>query len=322
MPLSMKRPPPAPGAPPVAHGGGVEDLRLQDLATFLNVHRTGSVTALAREVGVSPSQVSKAIARLEAVLRVRLFTRGARGVALSSAGRRVLPTFEQMVALSRSLGRRDKSPEMELTIAAPSSLLPVLLPRVVNALPQTRVRGIELPGPLLRGYAAEELFDIALLSGAVTGLPSKWVSVRVGEFRKSLLASPAMAKKLGPRPTVAQVRAAPFVGPIAYDGGKYVPSTDDCPLGLDERTVASEVGTMALALLVASECGHLLFGPVIAAQRELETGALVELRVPGWNVTEELFLACDAERVRARDQTAILEAMRAALAAVPQPGGG
>jgi len=303
-----------PGAAPYPHGAGVEDLRLQDLATFLNVHRTGSVTALAREIGVSPSQVSKAIARLEAVLHVRLFTRVARGVALSSAGRRVLPTFEQMVTLSRSLGRAEASPDGDLTIAAPSSLLPAIFPRVVNALRRTRVRGIELPPPLLRGYAAEELFDVALLSGGVTGLPLKWESVCIGEFRKALLASPAMAKRLGPRPTLAQVRAASFVGPIAHDGGKYVASTDDCPLGLEARTVASEDGTMALALLVASECDHLLFGPVIAAQREIECGALVELRVPGWNVTEELFLASDAERVKARDQTATIDAMRAALA--------
>jgi DNA-binding transcriptional LysR family regulator len=321
-PVSSKRPSLRPGASPPSHGGAVDDLRLQDLTTFLHLHRTGSVTALAREIGVSPSQVSKAVARLEAVLHVRLFTRGARGVALSPAGRRMLPMFEQMVELARALGRAEKSPVTELTIAAPSSLLPPILPRVINALPLTRVRGIELPSTLLRGYAAEELFDVALLSGGVTGLPTKWVSVRIGEFRKSLLASPVLAKKLGPRPTLAQVRAEAFVGPIAYDGGKYVPSTDDCPLGLEERTVASEVGTMALALLVASECGHLLFGPVIAAQREIESGALVELRVPGWTVTEELFLACDAERVMARDQTAIVAAIREALDDVSTHGAG
>src|SRR5690348_14166528 len=33
--------------------------RLPDIATFLKVHRTGSITGAARELGVTPSQVSK-----------------------------------------------------------------------------------------------------------------------------------------------------------------------------------------------------------------------------------------------------------------------
>ncbi len=295
------------------HVDGVEELRLHDLLTCLNVHRTGSVTAAARELGVTPSQVSKAIARIEGALRLRLFTRGPRGIGLSSAGRQVLPKLEQVATLLRSLGRAERAPEGELTIAAPSSLLPPILPRIINALPGMRVRGIELPPALLRGYAGEELFDLALLPGAVTGLPSKWVTTRIGELRKSLFASPSVARKLGPQPSLEQLRTASFVGPIVYDGGKFVSSTDDCPLGLEDRAVASEVGTMALALQIATECGHLVFGPAIAAHRELREGTLVELNVKGWSVSETLYLACDAERVLARVQTTIVAAIQAAL---------
>jgi DNA-binding transcriptional LysR family regulator len=292
---------------------GLEELRLQDLLTFLNVQRLGSVTAAARELGVTPSQVSKAVARIEAGVRLRLFVRGPRGISLSSAGRQVLPKLEQIATLLRSLGRAGRAPEGELTIAAPSSLLPPILPRVIKALPGMRVRGIELPPALLRGYAGEELFDVALLPGAVTGLPSKWASTRVGELRKSLFASPSVARKLGHELTIEQLRAAPFVGPIVYDGGKFVSSTDDCPLPLEERAVASEVGTMGLALQIAATCGQLVFGPVIAAHREIAEGTLVEVPVKGWNVHETLFLACDAERVLARVQTAIVETVRAVL---------
>jgi DNA-binding transcriptional LysR family regulator len=301
-------------------GEGIEELRLQDVLTFLDVHRTGSVTAAARALGVTPSQVSKAIARIEAGVRLRLFTRGPRGLSLSSAGRQALPKLEQIAALLRSLGRAGRAPEGELTVAAPSSLLPPILPRIIRALPGMRVRGIELPPALLRGYAGEELFDVALLPGAVTGLPSKWASTRIGELRKSLFASPGVARGLGPAPTIEALRAAPFVGPIVYDGGKFVSSTDDCPLPLEERSVASEVGTMGLALQVAASCGHLVFGPAIAAHREVAAGTLVELNVEGWNVSETLFLACDAERVLARVQTAIVETVRALLDGALEPG--
>ena len=62
----------------------ISELHVADLTTFLAVRRAGSVSTAARELGVTPSQVSKAIARLEATLRVRLFSRGARGVAADS----------------------------------------------------------------------------------------------------------------------------------------------------------------------------------------------------------------------------------------------
>jgi DNA-binding transcriptional LysR family regulator len=297
----------------------VQELRLPDLSTFINVYRTGSITSAARELGVTPSQVSKAITRLEKALRLRLFNRGTRGIALSAEGSQMLPQLEQMLMLARSLGRIEKAPEGELTLAAPSSLLPPILPGLIKALPRMRIRGIELPPALLRGYAAEGIFDMALLSGSTAGFPPKWASVRIGELRESVMGSPAVARKLGPRPTPDQIRAASFVGPIVYDRGKFVASTDDCPVGLGERTIGAEVGTMSLALRVAAECDHVVFGPLIAAQRELKDGSLVEIKVRGWNLSEALYLVCDAERVLARVQVKIVETIRSQLDDIPEP---
>jgi DNA-binding transcriptional LysR family regulator len=73
------------------------ELRVRDLNTFLAVKRSGSVSSAAREQGVTPSQVSKATSRLEAVLRLRLFSRGARGVMLNDQARIVLPYIEAAV---------------------------------------------------------------------------------------------------------------------------------------------------------------------------------------------------------------------------------
>jgi DNA-binding transcriptional LysR family regulator len=291
------------------------------VTTFLNVCRTGSITGAARELGVTPSQVSKAITRLEAALHARLITRGARGSGLSAMGRQLLPRLQQVVSLMQSVTRVDGPPDGEITIAAPSSLLPFILPHVINALPRMRVRGLELPAELLRSYSADDLFDAAVLPGGMTGLPSKWANVRIGELRKSLFASPQVAAELGPAPTMDQIRARPFVGPVARDGSEFVQSSDNCPLSASERTLGSEVATMDVALRVAASCGQLVFGPVIAAEREVAEGTLVELQVPGWNVSEEVFLACDVERVLARVQTRIVSAVRAALFDVPDTNG-
>lgn len=287
--------------------------RLADIATFLKVHRTGSITGAARELGVTPSQVSKAIMRLEAAFGGRIVTRGARGIGLSAMGRQVLPRLQQVVALMASVPRVGDPPDGDLTLAAPSSLLAPILPRVVNALSRMRVRGLELPAELLRGYSADELFDVALVPGGTNGLSTRWSSTRIGTLRASLFGSPEVARALGPSPTVDDVRKIPFVGPIARDGGDFVQSNDHCPLAMSERKIGSEVGSMDMALRMAARCNQLVWGPVIAAQRELTEGTLVEIPVAGWETSEELFLVCDVERVLARVQTQIVSAVRAAL---------
>jgi DNA-binding transcriptional LysR family regulator len=298
------------------------DLRLSDLSTVIEVSRAGAVTSAAHHLGVTPSQVSKTISRIESALKARLFTRGVRGVALSPVGRQMLPRIEEMMALSRSLGGAEKPAEGELTIAAPSSLLSPLLPSVVRALPRMRVRGIDVPEALLRGYASDEIFDLALFPGSIPGLPKKWANVCVGELRMSLLTSPLLARRLGPRPTIEQVSRAPFVGLVAYDGGKRMTIRDDGPLPLEGRTIASEVATMDLALRVAATCDHVVFAPVLSALEELARGTLVELDVGGWNVSEPLFLACHTERLLARTQRAIVEVVGEALERANASGGG
>ena len=62
---------------------------LPQLSVFQVVARLRSFSAAARELGVSPSAVSQSIRQLEEALRVVLFTRTTRRVALSGPGRRL-----------------------------------------------------------------------------------------------------------------------------------------------------------------------------------------------------------------------------------------
>ena len=63
---------------------------LPQLQTFLVAARRRSFSAAARELGVSPAAVSQSVRQLEEQLRVVLFTRTTRSVALTDAGRRLL----------------------------------------------------------------------------------------------------------------------------------------------------------------------------------------------------------------------------------------
>jgi DNA-binding transcriptional LysR family regulator len=294
----------------------ISELHVADLTTFLAVRRAGSVSVAARELGVTPSQVSKAVARLETTLRVRLFSRGARGVALSDQARLALPHIEAAVASLQLLEHRDAPSITELTVAAPSYLISSFLPAIACCQPQLNVRGIELAPSLVRAYAPENVFDLAILAPSADRMPVTWVSVRVGEIRSALFGSPELAKELGPFPTsVDKLRSVPFVTPIYNADGRYFSVEDDCPLTLAERKRGHSAQTIGIALELAAQTGQLVFGPVVSARRLIATGALVEIPVRGWSVREPLYVSCNADRMMAKVQTAVVRAMREASVA-------
>jgi DNA-binding transcriptional LysR family regulator len=245
---------------------------------------------------------------------VKLLTRGARGVALSEAGRRLAPRVEETVAQLRGLQRAEPEARRELTIAAPSWLALAIVPRLLETIRDVRVRSIELPPPLVRAFAAEDIFDMALLPGPVGRLPGTWTATRAGELRKGLFASTAVARRLGPMPIApSKLRGVPFVAPIYNADGTFVPVDDDCPMPLGDRTIGVEAQTFGLGLELAARCGQLVFGPVIAARAFVARGELVEIKVRGWNERDELHVACESRRVLARVQAQALSAVTKAL---------
>jgi DNA-binding transcriptional LysR family regulator len=307
---------------------GLSEVRVGDLVTFLAVQRSGSITSAARELRVTPSQVSKAIARLEEHLHLRLLSRSSRGVALSETGQRILPHVEGALTRLRMVRRIDGEGEIELSVAAPSYLIGVFLPRLATSLAraqhggdaaasQMRVRGIELPPALIRALAAQNVFDVALLPSSAERLPASWTSEQAGELKKSLFGTPAMQKRLGPGPVAAdRLRDIPFVCPIYNAEGAFVAVDDDCPLSHSERRLGHEAQTIGLALELAARTDQLVFGPVVAARRHLGEGSLVEIRVRGWNVTEPLHIACNGDRVLSRVRAAALKAVHEELTGI------
>ena len=292
----------------------VADLRVADLLTFLAVVRSSSLTAAARERRVTPSQVSKAITRVEAHFARKLIERGSRGVVLSEAGRLLAPALEAVVTQLESA--RAASPDgAEITLGAPSYLQTSLLPVLGAAAPNVRVRAFELPPSLLRANAQDDGFDILLLPGGGEHLPASWVGEEVGTIRRGLFASPALRQQLGkgavPLERLAEV---PFIIPIFRQQGRVVPVDDDFPLPRSQRKIGHQVQTFLVGLEVAAQTEQLAFGPAIAAQRHVASGALVEIPIAGYAVTEPLTFACNVDRVSARLRTAFGTALRSAMA--------
>jgi DNA-binding transcriptional LysR family regulator len=279
--------------------------------TLLAVQRTGSISGAARELRVTPSQVSKAMVRLERHFGMRLLSRGARGVAPTAAGRQVLPRIANAVEELRATSgvREHQSATLELTLAAPSYLIAQVLPAVATLLPRARIRGVELAPAYLRAYVAENIFDVALAPGGIQNRPAAWTSDRATALRFVLAARPSFAARLGQLPlTVDRVRSLPFIGPTRTGGDRFVAVSDDCPLTPEERWIAHEAQTIGAALEFASRTDHLVFGPRLAARRFFDTGALVELPVVGWDVREPLYVVCNGDRVLSRVQAAVIQA--------------
>ncbi|MDC8772304.1 LysR family transcriptional regulator [Roseateles albus] len=103
---------------------------LPDMAMFACVVEAGSFSAAARQAGVSPSAASRQVARLEALLRVRLLERTTRKLRLTEAGAAAYAHCQQMLAAAREVmalsdsGLADKA-------SAPSGLLRVSCPKAI-----------------------------------------------------------------------------------------------------------------------------------------------------------------------------------------------
>jgi DNA-binding transcriptional LysR family regulator len=293
------------------------ELRLADLVTLLAVHRTSSISGAARELRVTPSQVSKAMVRLERHFGTRLLSRGARGVAPTAAGRQMLPRIASAVEqLRASSGLREdqEQPLIELNVAGPSYLVSQVLPAIVEHLPGSRVRGLELVPAYLRAYVAENVFDVALAPGGIQSRPAAWTSDRVTTLRMALLARPSFVARLGPLPlTVERVRPLPFVGPTRAGGDRFVAVHDDCPLPREERWIAHESQTVGGALEFAARTDHVLYAPRLAAKRFLAAGLLVDVPVAGWDLREPLYVVCNGDRVLARARAAVIQAVQDVL---------
>lgn len=77
--------------------------RLADMAVFAQVVEAGSFSDAARQLGLTPSAVSRQVARLEAALRVRLLERTTRQLRLTDAGSAALANCQTLVAAAREV---------------------------------------------------------------------------------------------------------------------------------------------------------------------------------------------------------------------------
>jgi DNA-binding transcriptional LysR family regulator len=293
----------------------LDDVKLSELNTFVHVARSSSLSAAARELGVTPSQVSKSLARLESRLRTKLLTRTARGVRLTEQGLKLLPKLQELSSILRGLGTRSTSETQTMTIAAPSYLASTVVPRLVEKTPTVRWRVQESGAALLRASMPEHAFEFALFFGHAEKPPAGWVGGPVGKIRNGLFARPSLAAQLG-KGAVASSKLSDrqFVMPLRSSTVAVTPNDDGCPIPISERRVGTEVLTFAVGLEVAAHSEQLVFGHVFAAARFVQAGLLVEVPIKGWSNYDTVLLF-SSETVLARVEREVRSAATAVLEA-------
>jgi len=96
---------------------------LNDMVTFARVVEAGGFSEAARQMGVSKSHVSKAIARLELSLGVRLLNRSTRGLSVTEIGaafhEHCIRITEEAAQAAEVVGRLQSEPRGVLRVPAP-----------------------------------------------------------------------------------------------------------------------------------------------------------------------------------------------------------
>jgi DNA-binding transcriptional LysR family regulator len=167
--------------------------RFAAMATFVRVAELGSLSAAARELGLTQPAVSQQIAGLERHLRIRLFHRSTRKLALTASGEtylaRARPILDEVAELEDDLLSLSRELKGSLRVQAPSGLgQKHLAPLVAEFHRRHPALTVELT---LGDHVAdliEEGVDVAFRLGTLAS--SGLVARKLGSVSRILVASP------------------------------------------------------------------------------------------------------------------------------------
>ncbi|WP_330232681.1 LysR family transcriptional regulator [Nocardia sp. NBC_00508] len=258
---------------------------LNQLRTFLAVHRAGSITAGARMVGLSQPTVTGQLQALEKRLGARLFERLPRGVAPTAAATELAARIAAPLdALGTVAARRgEPAPQPAVRLAGPAEVLavhalPALAPLVARGV--RLVVGAGLSDELLGALRAGQ-FDVVV--SAVRPRGRTVIAEPLFDEEFVLVAAPSVAARID----TGVLRAE---APAALSGFPLLSYAPDLPIlrrywrhvfGIRLTAEAAVVvaDLRAVTAAVAAGAGISVLPRYLCAA-ELDSGALVPLLEP------------------------------------------
>jgi len=274
-----------------------------DLRIFTRVGAGLSFAAAARALAMTPSAVSKAVARLEAQLATRLLVRTTRSVRLTESGslflERASRIIQELEACQREIAAIDAKPRGKLRLELPSTLgarrVVPLLPAFCDRYPQLELdvrlddRYVDLVG---------EGSDAAVRIGELTD--SRLVARKIGATRVVTVASPAFARAHSRLRRPEQLDARDCLQFRSASSGRCLPwrfrhSGRTKSLSLPPvHTFSNSEALVACAAAGFGVAQVLDF----AVQRELSAGTLVEFFPELGSPGPPIWFVCPPERAR------------------------
>lgn len=170
---------------------------LSGVALFVQLAQAGSFVAAARQAGISPSAVSKSLARLEQRLGVRLFQRSTRQLSLTTEGKLFLVRSETILAEMQAAEEElagNLAPRGRLRLGLPE-LGGLFLPALAEFSRQHPAIALDLDFSDALADVVGDGFDAVIRIGAPRD--SRLAARKLGQFRSCLVASPAYLARHG-----------------------------------------------------------------------------------------------------------------------------
>lgn len=257
------------------------DNRAGEMQVFLRVVEAGSFSEAARQLGMTPSTVSKLIGRIEARLGARLLERSTRRLSLTKEGgvyyERGQNLLNELDAVERDLTRGAASISGTVRVSASVGIgllaIEPLLPAFWREFPHI-VLDLSISDEVVDLYL--DRTDVAFRVGRLAS--SGLTAIRLGSTSRKIVASPDYLRRNGVPRSASDLarhaclgfnfrRSAP-VWQIREDGGRIVDSRVSGPLLANN---GETVRRMALAGMGLARMGE------FHIRDDLRSGALVEV---------------------------------------------
>lgn len=294
--------------------------RLTLLETFVRIADAGSISAAARDLGLSQPSASRQLAELESRFKTQLMRRTTHDLSLTAAGAELLADARQLLdqweALEEKYLETETTPQGKLKVIAPIALGQLYLLDIVLRF-QQQYPLIDLSWQLQDGNIrfAEVGCDCWVKIGPV---PDESLIVEpLGQVERMVVATPGFLQTQGEPKTIKALEKLPFITLAPFEGGR-IPLTNSQGKQV-VVTPSARMNTNSITALRKATLAGLGASvmPRWFIEEDLTQQQLVDL-LPQWRAPKlTIYVASLPGRHRPRRLKAFLDILRTEVSRIP-----
>ncbi len=257
--------------------------RISLLQTFVRIAEAGSISAAARDLGISQPAASRQLAELESRFSTQLFRRNTHSLALTDTGAELLVDARQLIEGWELMAERHMQSDAELRgglkVVAPVALGQQHLARIAFAFQQAH------PGVDITWLLEDEPIRFSEVGCdcwiKVGPVPDDRLVVRkLGSVSRLLVAASEFVTEFGQPRSPEKAAGLPLVALAPYEGGRIPLARGGARREIQPPVRMQTNNIFALKQAVSQGLGMAVLPAWFVAQ-ELAGGTLLDL-LPGW----------------------------------------